>query len=149
VTKAFWQDKSLSAMSVAEWESICDGCGKCCLQQLEDEDTEQLLFTDVACDLFVDGSCQCSDYNNRSERVPTCISMNKENVDQCAEFAPPSCAYRLLLEGESLPSWHHLRSGSRDTIHDLGYSVSGRIRYRRDVEDDNLVAYVVDWPMTT
>jgi len=147
MTKPFWQSKNLLDFKTDEWESVCDGCGKCCLQQLENEDTEQLHFTDVVCDLFIEQSCRCSDYKNRSERVPSCISMNKKNVQQCAEFAPPSCAYRLLLQGEDLPAWHHLRSGSRETIHETGNSVRGRIRYQGEVKVQNLNDFVVQWPL--
>lgn len=133
-------------MSEAEWESICDGCAKCCLLQLEDEKSGDLVFTDVACHLLDRDSCRCQDYSNRSERVPGCLAMNRDNVKDCAAFAPPSCAYRVLLQGESLPEWHHLRSGSRQTVHHEGRSVRGRIRSERQVRDTALEEYVVSWP---
>ena len=142
----FWQTKSLLDMSHQEWESVCDGCAKCCLTQLEDEDTEQLVFTDVACDLLDAGTCQCTDYNNRSTRVPSCMTMNKENVMQAAEFAPPTCAYRLLLEDKPLPEWHHLNSGQRSSVHDSGNSVRHRVRFERDVRQEDLQDFVVEWP---
>jgi uncharacterized cysteine cluster protein YcgN (CxxCxxCC family) len=144
--KPFWQTKSLHEMTHSEWESVCDGCAKCCLVQLQDEETEQLVFTSIACDLLKAGSCQCSDYANRSTKVPSCMSMTPENVEECAEFAPASCAYRLLLEGKPLPPWHHLQSGSRETIHQTGNSVRGRIKFEREVRLDDLEDYVVDWP---
>ena len=127
----FWQQKTLFEMSNDEWESICDGCAKCCLHQLQDEETEQLVFTDVACDLLNDESCRCSDYLNRSTRVPSCVTMNRTNVKSSAEFAPPTCAYRLLLESKPLPESHHLLSGDRETIHLSGKSVKGKIRFER------------------
>lgn len=142
----FWQQKSLFEMSHEEWESICDGCAKCCLTQLQDEQTQQLVFTDVACDLLDDGSCRCTDYANRSDRVPTCITMNKDNVRDVAEFAPPSCAYRLLLEGKPLPVWHHLLSQDRDSVHETGNSVRHRVRFQRDIDDDDIQDYIVNWP---
>ena len=142
----FWKIKSLAQMSAAEWESVCDGCAKCCLQQLEDEQTGQLVFTDVACDLLDDGNCRCSDYTHRSIRVASCMTLTTENVEQCAEFAPPSCAYRLLIEGQDLPAWHHLVSGSRETIHLTGNSVQGRVRFQRDTDPQKLEDYVVEWP---
>lgn len=145
-TEPFWQQKSLFEMSHDEWESVCDGCAKCCLTQLQDDETQQLVFTDVACDLLNDGSCQCSDYANRSTRVPTCITMNKENVSKAAEFAPPSCAYRLLLEGKPLPDWHHLLSGDREAVHASGNSVRHRVRFSRDVEQEDIEDYIVNWP---
>lgn len=142
----FWQHKSLHEMSRDEWESVCDGCAKCCLQQLQDEETEELVFTDVACDLLQAESCRCSDYPNRSKLVPNCMTMTADNVEDCVAFAPSSCAYRLLLQGEDLPSWHHLRSGSDATIHNTGNSVRGRIQFCRDVATEDLENHIVDWP---
>ncbi|MFT4629804.1 MAG: putative cysteine cluster protein YcgN (CxxCxxCC family) [Arenicella sp.] len=146
MSKPFWETKQLDEMTHSQWESVCDGCAKCCLVQLQDEATEQLVFTNIACDLLKAGNCQCSDYANRSVKVPTCMTMTPENVEECAEFAPPSCAYRLLLQGDPLPAWHHLRSGSRDTIHETGNSVRGRIKFEREIKLDDLEDYVVDWP---
>jgi len=145
--KPFWQVKSLADMTSSEWESLCDGCGKCCLQQLVDEDTERLVFTDVACDLLDQQSCRCSDYANRTERVPTCLSINPDNISQVAEFAPLSCAYRLLYFGEQLPAWHHLRSGNVESVHLASKSVQGRCRARSSVSKDQLEDYVVYWPL--
>ena len=142
----FWLKTDLLQMNHEQWESICDGCGKCCLQQLEDEDTKQLIFTDVACDLLDTNSCRCTDYENRSTRVPSCMTMRPDNVQECAEFAPPSCSYRLLLEGKDLPHWHHLKSGDSGTIHNAGESVSGRVRAAASIDLDKLEDYAVDWP---
>ena len=142
----FWQTKSLLDMSHDEWESICDGCAKCCLTQLQDEDSDLLVFTDVACNLLDDGTCQCKDYKNRSIKVPSCITMNPENVSEVAEFAPPSCSYRLLLAGETLPQWHHLNTGSKDSIHESGNSVRYRVRFQSDIDVDDIEDYIVDWP---
>jgi len=142
----FWQEKTLFEMSKEEWESICDGCAKCCLTQLEDEATQQLVFTDVACDLLDENSCRCTNYENRSKEVPNCMTMTVENVKECAQFAPLTCAYRLLLESKPLPESHHLLSGDRETIHLLGKSVKGKIRFERDVVGNELEEYVVDWP---
>ena len=133
-------------MSHAEWESVCDGCAKCCLHQLVDQETEQLVFTNVACELLDEGSCKCTDYQNRSARVPSCMSMNKENVNECAEFAPQSCSYRLLLEGKDLPVWHPLLSGSENSVHKSGNSVKGRVRKQTDIDIRELENYVVEWP---
>jgi len=144
--KYFWQSKSLFEMNHQEWESICDGCAKCCLVQLEDDSTAKLMFTDVACHLLDKDSCQCSDYQNRGERVPTCMTLNKGNVEACAAFAPPSCAYRLLLEGKQLPEWHHLRSGSIETVHQAGASVRGKIRSEKHIGSAPLEDFVVHWP---
>jgi uncharacterized cysteine cluster protein YcgN (CxxCxxCC family) len=145
-TNQFWRSKHLLEMSHDEWESVCDGCAKCCLHQLEDEETEEIVFTNVACELLDEGSCRCTDYQQRSARVPDCMAMNKENVVECAEFAPPSCAYRLLLEGKELPSWHHLNSGSKRTIHELNKTVQGRTVKLKDVLPGQLENHVVYWP---
>ena len=142
----FWKSKSLLEMTHDEWESICDGCAKCCLQQLIDEDTEQLVFTDVACELLDGSSCRCADYQNRTTAVPSCMALNRDNVYACAEFAPSSCAYRLLLEGKDLPSWHHLVSGRKNTVHETGNSVKDRVRKENDIDITELENYVVDWP---
>jgi uncharacterized cysteine cluster protein YcgN (CxxCxxCC family) len=142
----FWQQKTLFEMTHSEWESVCDGCAKCCLTQLQDDETDQLVFTDVACDLLKDGSCRCSDYQNRSARVPSCMAMDKLNVAEAAAFAPPSCSYRLLLEGKELPDWHHLISGSRETVHESGNSVKHRVRFERDIDPENIEDYIVQWP---
>ncbi len=142
----FWQQKTLFEMSREEWESICDGCAKCCLTQLQDEESEQLVFTNVACDLLNDNTCLCTDYDNRSNCVPSCVTMDAGNVEQAAEFAPPTCAYRLLLQGEPLPDWHHLISGSRDTIHEQKHSVRARVVFQSDIDEDEIEDYVVDWP---
>lgn len=145
-TVPFWEQKTLSEMSSQEWESICDGCAKCCLTQLQDEDSDQLVFTDVACDLLDDQTCQCSDYANRSKRVPSCVTMNPGNVEEAAEFAPPTCAYRLLVQGDALPDWHHLKSGSPDSVHERGQSVRHRVRFQREINDDDIQDYIVEWP---
>ena len=146
MSKYFWQTTSLFDMTVEQWESVCDGCGKCCLLQLEDETSGQLVFTDVVCDLLQADTCRCTDYQNRSQRVPRCMSMNADNVQQCAEFAPPSCSYRLLLEGKPLPDWHHLVSGSRDSVHRAGASVRGRVVAEKLVAEADLEQHVVAWP---
>lgn len=146
IMSEFWESKSLLEMTESEWESICDGCAKCCLIQLEDESTNQLVFTDIACDLLDTDSCRCSDYANRSERVPSCMAMNKDNVEQCAEFTPPSCSYRLLLEGKSLPDWHHLKTGDSLSVHESSASVKGRVRLEKTVDTSNLENHVVTWP---
>lgn len=143
--KPFWQSKTLFEMSHKEWESLCDGCGKCCVTQLQDEENETLVFTDVACDLLDDKTCRCTDYPNRNKLVPDCMKMTIDNVKDCAEFAPSTCAYRLLLENKPLPEWHHLRSGDPKLIHQLGQSVQGKVRFKRNISSDEYENYIVDW----
>ena len=142
----FWVEKTLFDMSHDEWESICDGCAKCCLTQLEDEETNLLVFTDVACDLLDGETCQCTDYQNRSTKVPSCITMNRDNVHEVAEFAPPTCSYRLLLTDQPLPEWHHLVTGDRSVIHEQEKSVKGKVRFASEIDPEDIQDYVVDWP---
>lgn len=121
----FWKTKTLEAMTPAEWESLCDGCGKCCLHKLEDEDTGEILFTNVACWLLDLGACRCSRYEERARHVPDCVQLDPSNAGELA-WMPRSCAYRLLAEGRDLPWWHPLVSGDPNTVHEAGISVRGR-----------------------
>jgi len=131
----FWRVKRLDEMSKKEWEQLCDGCAKCCLVKLEDEETNELIYTDVGCDLLDAGTCRCTDYPNRNKRVPDCIPLTPKNLEEI-DWMPPSCAYRRLKEGRGLPWWHPLRSGEYRTVIDAGMSVQGRFIYEADVKDD-------------
>lgn len=144
--KPFWKSKTLAEMTKAEWESICDGCGRCCLNKLEDWDTGDVFFTDVACRLFNPDSCRCSDYKNRHTRVPDCIALTPENVGELA-WLPPTCGYRLLAEGRPLDWWHPLVSGDPKTVHEAGISVRGRVLSENDVPESELEDHIVDWPV--
>ena len=120
----FWEEKSLRAMTRDEWESLCDGCGKCCLHKLEDEVTGEIYPTNVACKLLDRRAGMCRDYKNRRTYVPDCVRLTPAKLDQL-EWLPSTCAYRLLADGEPLPEWHYLISGSRETVHQAGISVRG------------------------
>lgn len=134
-------------MSEREWESLCDGCGRCCLVKLEDEDTGRIYATDVACRLFDAGACRCKDYAHRQEMVPDCIRLTPQEVARLT-WLPPTCAYRLVREGADLPSWHPLVSGDPDTVHTAGVSVRGRVSASEDdIAVDDLPERIVDWPM--
>jgi uncharacterized protein len=122
----FWKTKTLAQMSKGEWESLCDGCGKCCLSKIEDEDTSEIYFTSVICRLFDEGSCRCKDYANRSTIVPDCVTLSVENISTL-HWMPKTCAYRLVAEGRDLYPWHHLVCGDPDEIHRAGVSVKGKI----------------------
>jgi uncharacterized cysteine cluster protein YcgN (CxxCxxCC family) len=139
----FWETKTLEAMSPREWESLCDGCGRCCLHKLRDEDTDALSFTNVACRLLDTSTARCGDYANRKRRVPDCIRLTPRIVRQ-SDWLPPSCAYRLLAEGKSLPPWHPLRSGRADTVIESGASVIGRVVSER--EAGPLEHHIAEWP---
>lgn len=118
----FWQTKALSEMTTSEWESLCDGCGRCCLQKLEDEDTGEVHYTSLACQLLDTESCQCSDYPNRKAKVPECLKLGIEDIPHF-HWLPESCAYRLLAEGKPLYDWHPLISGDKNSVHGAGISV--------------------------
>lgn len=142
----FWKLKTLGEMNSAEWESLCDGCGRCCLIKMEEEDSGRFYFTDIACRLFDAGTCRCRDYENRDALVPDCVRLDPTNVGELG-WMPPSCAYRLIAEGRDLPSWHPLVSGHQESVVASGASVKGRVA---GLEDDydiaGLVARIRAWP---
>jgi len=128
-----------------QWESLCDGCGKCCCIRLEDEDTGAIYITDVVCKLFDSQTCRCSDYPNRSKLVPDCVTLTPDNVDKL-HWMPRTCAYRLVANGQDLPDWHHLVSGSRDTIHEAGMSVQNAVISELAVTEEDHPHRIVIWP---
>ncbi len=142
----FWRTKRLGEMSRAEWESLCDGCGKCCLIKLEDADTGRVDYTDVACHLLDTDSCRCTDYRNRHRRVPDCVRLDPRRLDEIVGWMPSTCAYRLLAEGRDLPDWHPLVSGDPGSVERAGVSIRGRAVGDADLDVDALAARIVDWP---
>ena len=143
----FWRAKRLDEMTAGEWESLCDGCGLCCLNKLEDWDTGEVAFTSVACRLLDGESCRCSDYENRQATVPECIQLTPETVQEIT-WLPPTCGYRLLREGRDLYWWHPLVSGDPETVHLAGISARGRTISEAEVDVDDFEDYLVDWPLT-
>ena len=139
----FWKTKTLEQMTPEEWESLCDGCGRCCLHKLRDSDTDALAYTNVACHLLDLKACRCRDYPHRSQRVPDCVNLTPATVRR-VDWLPPSCAYRRIAEGKGLAWWHPLVSGDPDTVHQAGVSVRGRAVSERRAGP--LELYIVDWP---
>lgn len=137
----FWKTKPLAEMSRSEWESLCDGCGRCCLNKLEDEDTGKFLYTRAACKLLDLGTCRCTDYTNRAARVPDCVTLTAENVGSLG-WLPRTCAYRLLDEGKPLPWWHPLVSGRRETVLEAGIAVSGGAYTEEGLSVEDLVDHL-------
>ena len=141
----FWQSKRLDEMTPAEWESLCDGCGRCCLLKLMDEESEAVDYTDVACRLLDLGSCRCTDYANRRRRVRDCVQLTPARLAELS-WMPSTCAYRLLHEGRALYWWHPLVSGDPATVVAAGISVAGRVVSERQVRDEELEDHIVSWP---
>ncbi len=139
----FWKTKTLAQMDAVEWEQLCDGCGRCCLHKLRDDDTGEIAWTNVACRLLDNHSCQCSDYARRRRRVPDCVQLTPQQVAEI-DWLPPSCAYRRVHEGRDLAWWHPLVSGDPATVHQAGASVRDRVIDERTA--GNLEYHVVDWP---
>ncbi len=140
--KPFWRAKTLDEMNRAEWESLCDGCGKCCLYRLEDIEAGTCETTNVACKLLDGATGQCSDYPNRKKKVPDCIQLTPKKVAKM-DWLPLSCAYRLVHKGRDLPWWHHLKTGDRELVHKLGLSVRGRSVSELDAGP--LEHHIVSW----
>jgi uncharacterized cysteine cluster protein YcgN (CxxCxxCC family) len=142
----FWRRKSLADMTSGEWESLCDGCGRCCLNKLEDEDTGRIYYTDVGCRLLDGTTCRCKDYDNRSEAVDDCVRLSPDNIAEL-DWLPPSCAYRLVAHGRDLYWWHPLVSGDPDSVHAAGISVRGRVGISEaDLGEEDYEDRIVSWP---
>jgi uncharacterized cysteine cluster protein YcgN (CxxCxxCC family) len=159
----FWQTKSLEKMTRQEWESLCDGCAKCCLHKfIDDEDTndetelqptthindgEEMLYSSIACYLLNDKTCECTKYLERTKLVPDCVRLTQDNIDDVF-FMPNSCAYRRLKEGRGLPSWHPLlHKGKKSAMHQAGMSVRSKVVKDDQVSLDDFEDYIVVWPL--
>lgn len=140
----FWKRKRLDEMTHAEWESLCDGCGKCCLLKLEDPDTGVVSYTDVACRGLNLKSCRCNFYENRKREVPDCIVLRPALVNRF-KWLPKTCAYRLVAEGKDLAWWHPLVSGDPETVHQAGISVRDRAHSEEAIDEDEIEDHIVKW----
>ncbi|MDQ6991535.1 MAG: YcgN family cysteine cluster protein [Mariprofundaceae bacterium] len=138
----FWE-KPLNTLTQPEWEKLCDGCGRCCMQKFEDEDTGEILHTHIACRLFDANRCACSDYSHRLLRVPECLNMRHFEAEHF-QWLPKTCAYRLRFEGKALLAWHPLLSGSQEQMHELGISMRNKSISEDDVDEEQWVDYIID-----
>ena len=143
----FWQTKTLAEMSAPEWESLCDGCARCCLIKLQDESSGEVEYTRVVCRLLDAKACRCTQYPLRHELVSDCVVLTPEGA---ADFAwlPVSCAYRTIAEGRPLADWHPLVSGRKASVHEAGISVRGRVVSEDNVHPDGLEEHVIQWIQT-
>jgi uncharacterized cysteine cluster protein YcgN (CxxCxxCC family) len=140
----FWEHKSLQAMNTEEWEALCDGCGRCCLIKIEDEDSGRLFYTNVICEYHDSESCRCTRYRDRSLLVPDCIKVTPE-VALNEDWLPDTCAYRLLAHGQPLFDWHPLISGRRDSVIEAGISVRDKVISEEFVHPDELPEHLAHW----
>ena len=142
----YWERVPLKKMTPKEWEALCDGCGKCCLNKLEDEDTGEVALTRVACRLFDDSTCRCGQYDIRKQFVPECIVLTPDNLDTHAYWMPETCAYRLLYEGKPLYDWHPLISGTPQSVHDAGVSAQGITVPEFEVPEEEWEDHIIEEP---
>ena len=140
----YWEYKNLDEMNKQEWEDLCDQCGKCCLNKIEYEGNHYVSYTNVVCKLFDNNTCACSDYSNRKKKVPDCIKLTPLLVKKLKDL-PDTCAYRLIHKGEKLKPWHHLISGSRETIHEQVQSVKDKTINESQIDIDDLDNYLIKW----
>ncbi|PLW69475.1 YcgN family cysteine cluster protein [Pseudohalioglobus lutimaris] len=140
----WWHQLPLSELDGEQWEALCDGCAKCCLHKLEDEDTGEVFYTRVRCQYLQEESCRCSDYPRRSVMVPNCIRLDRETVSTL-DWLPVTCAYRLRANNRPLPDWHYLVSGSRESVHAAGVSIRGRAVSDEFVHPDGYDEHIVTW----
>ena len=138
-----WWHKPLEELDREQWEALCDGCAKCCLHKLEDQDSGEVFYTKVRCRYLDEQSCRCSDYQRRSVLVPHCIALDSDNAD--LSWLPSTCAYRLRSQGQDLPSWHPLVSGERESVHEAGISIRGRSISDEYVHPDGYDEHIISW----
>ncbi len=140
----FWENYRLEDLTRAEWEALCDGCGKCCLIKLEDEDTAEVAYTNIACRLLDRDTCRCGNYALRRQLVRGCVVLDRNTIEEALDWMPHTCAYRLIDRGEALADWHPLISGDPDSVHRAGVSLRGRMISEYDVDEDDWPDHIVD-----
>ncbi|MEX0942159.1 MAG: YcgN family cysteine cluster protein [Pseudomonadales bacterium] len=145
-TRPFWQTIALADMDKSQWESLCDGCARCCLHKLEDEDTHEVHYTSVVC-RYLDSGCRCTGYESRHTLVPDCVVLTPDRA-LSFKWLPTTCAYRLLAEGKDLPAWHPLVSGNPESVHEAGISVAGKTVNESYVHPQAAESYIIKWVET-
>jgi hypothetical protein len=143
VSDKFWETKSLEQMTPDEWESLCDGCGLCCLVKIEDEDSGEVFNTTVSCRLLNVATCRCGDYENRLTKAPMCTRLTLDNLQEMS-WLPETCAYKRLNAGRSLPAWHHLLSDDVNSVHDAGVSAKWFAQSEEYIHPDQLVEFIIE-----
>jgi uncharacterized cysteine cluster protein YcgN (CxxCxxCC family) len=143
----FWEKHALKKLTQAEWEALCDGCGKCCLNKLEDPDTGEVALTKIACKLLDDSTCHCSQYEIRKQIVPICVVLTPKNISENAYWMPETCAYRVLYEGRKLAAWHPLVSGDPNSVHAAGVSVQGWTIPEYEIDEEDWEDYIIEEPV--
>ena len=147
LSKRFWERKTMTQMSQDEWEALCDGCGKCCLNKLEDEDSGEVVLTNIACRLLDDSTCRCAQYDIRHHFVPECIVLMPSNIPEHLYWMPQTCAYRLVHEGRPLEDWHPLISGRADSVHAAGVSVKDKTVPEFEIDEDDWEEHIIEEPL--
>ena len=144
IRERFWEQYSLQELNAAEWEALCDGCGRCCLHKLEYEDSPEIDYTCVACQLLDLSTARCSDYPNRKQKVPDCVQLTPANIGEI-NWLPASCAYRRMNEGRGLAAWHPLVSGDADSVRKAKISVIGRVLPETAIAEEEIEEHVITW----
>lgn len=139
----FWEEIPLVDLNKPEWEALCDGCGRCCLLKLEDADTQEIEFTNIACRLFDSETSGCGQYALRKQMVKDCVVLSPENIERHAYWMPSTCAYRLLFEGKPLFDWHPLVSNDAETVHISGISMRQKVVAEYEINQDDLEDYII------
>ena len=144
MSQQFWKQKELHDLTKKEWESLCDGCAKCCLVKLQDEESDEVAYTNVVCQYLNFENCHCTEYKQRNELVPHCVWLKPEMIDEFF-WLPTTCAYRLIAEGKDLASWHPLISGDADSVHTSGNSIKDKVYSEENIHSDDLEEYIIHW----
>ncbi len=143
MTHPYWQTTPLDQMTAEQWDALCDGCGKCCLEKFQDDDTGRIIYSRIACELLNLNTCRCREYPNRARLMPDCVTLTPESVQRSSGWLPETCAYRLLNAHEPLPHWHPLITGDPQSVVDAGHSVRGRVIGPETGE--NPLMHLIDW----